>query len=213
MEKIVERNSTIPIIKEQEFTTYENGQTAIKIHILQGERETVEDNRSLGEFILDGIPSKPPGIPRIRVRFMIDSNGILSVTASEDSTGVSKELEVKPTYGLEIEDMKNMIKDSIINGNLDIEKRLLKESKIEATMFLNEIKNLKKELKDLSTKDEYRKINTILKDLENELKNDDRNKIKELTKLLDIATQSFSEKRIKKSIKSALVGKNYDNLL
>ncbi|MDC3091337.1 Hsp70 family protein [Rickettsiales bacterium] len=213
MEKIVERNSTIPIIKEQEFTTYENGQTAIKIHILQGERETVEDNRSLGEFILDGIPSKPPGIARIKVRFTIDSNGILSVTASEDSTGALKELEVKPTYGLEIEDMKNMIKDSIVNGNLDIEKRLLKESKIEATIFLNEMKSLKKELNDLSTKDEYRKINIILKDLENELKNDDRNKIKELTKLLDLATQSFSEKRIKKSIKSALVGKNYDNLL
>ena len=213
MEKIVERNSTIPIIKEQEFTTYENGQTAIKIHILQGERETVEDNRSLGEFILNGIPPKPPGIPRIKVRFMIDSNGILSVAASEESAGVLKELEVKPTHGLEVEDMKEMIKDSIINGTLDIEKRLLKESKIEAKIFLNEINSIKKELSDLSTKDELENVNIIIRDLENELKNDDRQKIKEFTKLLDLATQSFSEKRIKKSIKSALVGKNYDNLL
>ena len=213
MEKIVERNSTIPIIKEQEFTTYENGQTAIKIHILQGERETVEDNRSLGEFILNGIPPKPPGIPRIKVRFTIDSNGILSVAASEESAGVLKELEVKPTHGLEVEDMKEMIKDSIINGTLDIEKRLLKESKIEAKIFLNEINSIKKELSDLSTKDELENVNIIIRDLENELKNDDRQKIKEFTKLLDLATQSFSEKRIKKSIKSALVGKNYDNLL
>ena len=213
MEKIVERNSTIPIIKEQEFTTYENGQTAIKIHILQGERETVEDNRSLGEFILNGIPPKPPGIPRIKVRFTIDSNGILSVSASEESAGVLKELEVKPTHGLEVEDMKEMIKDSIINGTLDIEKRLLKESKIEAKIFLNEINSIKKELSDLSTKDELENVNIIIRDLENELKNDDRQKIKEFTKLLDLATQSFSEKRIKKSIKSALVGKNYDNLL
>ena len=213
MEKIVERNSTIPIIKEQEFTTYENGQTAIKIHILQGERETVEDNRSLGEFILNGIPAKPPGIPRIKVRFAIDSNGILSVAASEESMGVSKELEVKPTHGLEVEDMKEMIKDSIINGSVDIEKRLLKESKMEAKIFLNEMKNLKKELLDLSTKDELKKVNTIINDLEGELKNDNRKKIKELIKLLDQATRSFSEKRIKKSIKSALVGKNYDNLL
>jgi molecular chaperone HscA len=213
MEKIVERNSTIPIIKEQEFTTYENGQTAIKIHILQGERETVEDNRSLGEFILNGIPPKPPGIPRIKVRFTIDSNGILSVAASEESAGVLKELEVKPTHGLEVEDMKEMIKDSIINGTSDIEKRLLKESKIEAKIFLNEINSIKKELSDLSTKDELENVNIIIRDLENELKNDDRQKIKEFTKLLDLATQSFSEKRIKKSIKSALVGKNYDNLL
>jgi molecular chaperone DnaK (HSP70) len=109
--------------------------------------------------------------------------------------------------------MKEMIKDSIINGTLDIEKRLLKESKIEAKIFLNEINSIKKELSDLSTKDELENVNIIIRDLENELKNDDRQKIKEFTKLLDLATQSFSEKRIKKSIKSALVGKNYDNLL
>ena len=127
--------------------------------------------------------------------------------------GVLKELEVKPTHGLEVEDMKEMIKDSIINGSVDIEKRLLKESKMEAKIFLNEMKNLKKELLDLSTKDELKKVNTIINDLESELKNDNRKKIKELIKLLDQATQSFSEKRIKKSIKSALVGKNYDNLL
>ena len=124
-----------------------------------------------------------------------------------------KELEVKPTHGLEVEDMKEMIKDSIINGSVDIEKRLLKESKMEAKIFLNEMKNLKKELLDLSTKDELKKVNTIINDLEGELKNDNRKKIKELIKLLDLATQSFSEKRIKKNIKSALVGKNYDNLL
>ena len=122
-------------------------------------------------------------------------------------------MEVKPTHGLEVEDMKEMIKDSIINGSVDIEKRLLKESKMEAKIFLNEMKNLKKELLDLSTKDELKKVNTIINDLEGELKNDNRKKIKELIKLLDLATQSFSEKRIKKSIKSALVGKNYDNLL
>ena len=212
MEKIIERNSTIPIIKEQEFTTYENGQTAIKIHILQGERETVEDNRSLGEFILKGIDPKPPGIPRIKVRFVVDANGILSVTASEESSGVHKELEVKPTSGLNIKDMKKMIEDSITHGTLDIEKRLLKETKIDAQRFLNEIGYLEDELIELTNDLEMKKITSIIFELKESLELDDRNKIQDLIKKIDNATKKFSERRIKKSIKSALVGKKYDNL-
>ena len=212
MEKIIERNSTIPIIKEQEFTTYENGQTAIKIHILQGERETVEDNRSLGEFILKGIDPKPPGIPRIKVRFVVDANGILSVTASEESSGVYKELEVKPTSGLNIRDMKKMIEDSITHGTLDIEKRLLKETKIDAQRFLNEIGYLEDELIELTSDLEMKKITSIIFELKESLELDDRNKIQDLIKKIDNATKKFSERRIKKSIKSALVGKKYDNL-
>ena len=122
-------------------------------------------------------------------------------------------MEIKPTHDLEIDNMKSMIEESIIHGTADIEKRLLKESKINAKIFLNELAGIKKELNELSSKEELVKIKNIMKNLESEIKKNDRNKIQELTKSLDLATQSFSQKRIKKSIQSGLVGKSYDKLL
>lgn len=212
MEKIVERNSTIPAIKEQEFTTYEKGQTAIKIHILQGERETVKDNRSLGEFILDGIEPQPPGIPRISVRFVIDSNGILSVTASDNSSGMQKELEVKPTHNLEITEMKSMITDSIKYASDDMKKRMLVESKINAQTFLNELSSVNEELKELCTKQEIKKIEMLVNKLKIEISGNNVDIINDLVEKLNKATQNFSENRVKKSLKSGLVGKKYDKL-
>ena len=212
MEKIIERNSTIPIIKDQEFTTYEEGQTAIKIHIVQGERETVKDNRSLGEFVLDGIDPKPPGIPRINVRFVVDTNGILSVTASDSSSGIQKELEVKPTHNLEITDMKNMIMDSIKYASDDINKRMLAEARMNARRFLIELKSLKVELKQLCDKNEITKINKLVKKLEIEISDTNVDIINSLIDKLNQATQKFSEKRVKESLKSGLVGKKYDKL-
>ena len=212
MEKIVERNSTIPAIKEQEFTTYEKGQTAIKIHILQGERETVKDNRSLGEFTLDGIEPQPPGIPRINVRFVIDSNGILSVTASDNSSGIQKELEVKPTHNLEITEMKSMITDSIKYASEDMKKRMIVEGKMNAQTFLNELSSVSEELKELCTKQEVEKIEILVKQLKIEISGDDVDIINNLVEKLNQATQNFSEKRVKKSLKSGLVGKKYDKL-
>ena len=212
MEKIIERNSTIPIIKEQEFTTYEEGQTVIKIHILQGERETVKHNRTLGEFNLEGIEPKPPGIPRIKVRFMVDSNGILSVSATDKTSGKQKELEVKPTYNLNINKMKDMIKDSIRFASSDIEERLLAETKIDAQRFLNELSSLESDLVQICSKEELKKIREISEMLKAQIIDNNRLKIQELIKDLDSATQNFSEKRVKKSIKTALVGKKYDKL-
>lgn len=212
MEKIIERNTTVPVIKEQEFTTYEEGQTAIKIHILQGERETVKHNRTLGQFNLTGIDPKPPGIPRINVRFMVDSNGILSVSATDTSSGIQKELEVKPTYNLDINKMKEMIKESIEFASSDMEERLLLEVKMEAKRSLNELKSLKLELIEICSKKELNEIEKITKQLKIEIKGTKKQNIKDLIEKLDIATQNFSEKRIKKSIKSALVGKKYDKL-
>ena len=212
MEKIIHRNTTIPIVKEQEFTTYEEGQTAIKIHILQGEREMVKYNRTLGEFVLDGILPKPPGIPRINVRFMVDANGLLSVSATDKSSAVNKELEVKPTFNLEIDQMRIMIEDSIKNSSLDMQERLLEESKIDAVRFINELKSMDAELKRICSPQELNKIFSYIKLLENEVENRNREGILDFLKKLDVATQSFSEKRIKQKIKSALVGKNYDKL-
>lgn len=212
MEKIIDRNSSIPIIKEQEFTTSESGQTAIKIHILQGERETVENNRSLGEFNLEGIEPKPPGIPRIKVRFVVDSNGILSVSASESSSELQKELQVKPTHDLNVNKMNEMIKDSIKNSSKDMEKRLLMESKVDAQRFLNELDSIQDELIDICSISEIERINDVVKSLKEALKKNDRNLIKNIIQKLNNETQSFSEKRVKNNIKSALVGKNYDKI-
>lgn len=212
MEKIIDRNSTIPIIKEQEFTTYEEGQTAIKIHILQGERETVKHNRSLGEFTLEGIEPKPPGIARIKVKFAVDSNGILSVSATDSSSGMQKELEVKPTYDLDINEMKNMIEESIKFASSDMDQRLLEEARMDGKRFLNELGSLKKELLKICSREELENIVVTSKELEIEMKKDDRDKIRELIKKLDLLTRSFAEKRVKNSIKTALVGKKYDKL-
>jgi len=212
MEKIVERNSTIPTIKEQEFTTYEEGQTAIKIHILQGERETVKDNRSLGEFTLEGIEPLPPGIPRISVRFVIDANGILSVTASDNSSGIQKELEVKPTHNLEVTEMKSMIMESIKYASSDMKLRMLSEAKMNARRFLNELSSVSLELKQLCSKSETKTIQDLMDKLEIEISGKDVDIINDLVEKLNQATQRFSEKRVKKSLKSGLVGKKYDKL-
>lgn len=212
MEKIVERNSTIPTIKEQEFTTYEEGQTAIKIHILQGERETVKDNRSLGEFTLEGIEPLPPGIPRISVRFVIDANGILSVTASDNTSGNQKELEVKPTHNLEVTEMKSMIMESIKHASSDMTLRMLSEAKMNARRFLNELSAVSLELKQLCSKSEIKTIQDLIEKLEIEISGKDVDIINKLVEKLNYATQRFSEKRVKKSLKSGLVGKNYDKL-
>lgn len=212
MEKIIDRNSTIPIIKEQEFTTYEDGQTAIKIHILQGERETVKHNRSLGEFVLEGIDPKPPGIARILVRFVVDSSGILSVSASDKSSGIQKELEVKPTYNLDLSQMKNMIEESIKFASSDMDQRLLEEARMDGKRFLNELDSLKKELVEICSRSELENIIITSKELQIEIKKYNRDKIREIIKKLDLLTQGFAEKRVKNSIKTALVGKKYDKL-
>ena len=212
MEKIIHRNTTIPIVKEQEFTTYKEGQTAIKIHILQGEREMVKYNRTLGEFVLDGIEPKPPGIPRIKVRFMVDANGLLSVSATDKSSVVLKELEVKPTFNLDIDQMRTMIEDSVKNSSLDMQERLLEESKIDAFRLINELNSINSELEEICSVEELNKIKSFINLLEREIEMGNREGILDFLKKLDVATQSFSEKRIKQKIKSALIGKNYDKL-
>ena len=212
MEKIIQRNSPIPISKEQDFTTYEDGQTSIKINIIQGEREIISDNRSLGEFILDGISPKPPGVPRIKVNFTVDANGILNVSASESDSEKTKELEIKPHSDLDMDEMKNMINESIINAKEDIKKRNLYEAKIDAQRLLNHLESLSDELNNLCSESEVKEINNIITDLKNALEEKSVEQIKFLIEKLDESTQSFSEKRIKSSLKSGLIGNKYDNI-
>src|SRR6185503_6391738 len=134
--KIILRNSTIPATGSEMFTTAVDNQTAVDIHVLQGERELVDDNRSLARFKLRGIPPMPAGLPRVQVRFQIDANGILSVTASELRTNVEQTIEVKPSYGLTDEQVEQMLLDSFEHAEADFEARLLIEARNEAETVL-----------------------------------------------------------------------------
>ena len=143
MEKIIPRNSPIPAIREQIFTTNENGQTSIKIKILQGEREITSANNTLDEFVLSGLEPKPAGIPRIKVRFSLDVDGILFVSAIDESSGNENNLVIKTNEQLSIQEMRELVSSSIQNAKKDIDLRLLIETKIKATKLINEINNVK----------------------------------------------------------------------
>ena len=212
MEKIIERNSTIPITKEQEFTTFENGQTAIKINILQGEREICKYNRSLGEFVLSGIEPKPAGIPRIKVRFSVDSDGILDVSAYDENSGEKHIIEVQPVKQLNNDEVIEMIKDSVNNSKMDLEERSVLEAVIEGQRCLNELNYLNDEIITLCSKEEQKKIFVAIDDLKLKIKEKKKYEIKKLIDKLNLLTQNFAQKRIENSIGSGLVGQDLDNL-
>ena len=212
MERIIERNSTIPITKEQEFTTFENGQTAIKINILQGEREICRYNRSLGEFVLSGIEPKPAGIPRIKVRFSVDSDGILDVSAYDENSGKKNIIEVKPVKQLNNDEVIEMIKDSANYSKTDLEERSVVEAIIEGQRCLNELNYLNDEIIALCSKEEQKKIFVAIDNLKAKIKEKKKYEIRELIDKLNLLTQNFAQKRIENSIGSGLVGQDLDNL-
>jgi len=193
MEKVISRNTPIPAIKEQIFTTSENGQTSLKIKILQGERETSENNISLGEFILSGLEPKPAGIPRIIVRFSIDVDGILGISALDESSGV-KEVE-----------------SSIKNAEEDINYRMLIEWKIKAKKIINEINYFKKDIETLCMKKNVENISNLINMLKKELNKNDKDKIEQLYNKLNKETEIFAEKKIGSEF-SNLVGQNAKDL-
>ncbi|HYO67645.1 MAG TPA: Fe-S protein assembly chaperone HscA, partial [Archangium sp.] len=138
VEKLIQRNSTIPTAAAQVFTTFKDGQTGLDVHVLQGERELVEDCRSLARFTLSGIPPLPAGMARVEVRFQVDADGILAVTAKEQSTGTTQSITVKPSHGLTDEEIENMLLDSIDHAEDDVQVRQLREQRVEAERVLTE---------------------------------------------------------------------------
>lgn len=207
VDPLIERNSPLPTRQAKDFTTYKDGQTGLLLHIVQGERDMATDCRSLGQFKLTGIPPMVAGAARIQVTFQVDSDGLLTVSAREETTGISQHIEVKPSYGLEEDQMREMIMASLENAQGDVNARLLAESKVEANRFLEALLPALATERSLLNQAEYEAILTQLDALDACLKTDEREAIVQASKALEIATQPFAERRMGHSIKKALEGK------
>jgi Fe-S protein assembly chaperone HscA len=216
--KIILRNSTIPATGSEMFTTFAENQTAVDIHVLQGERELVADNRSLARFKLRGIPPMPAGMPRVQVQFQIDANGILSVTARELRTNIEQAIEVKPSYGLSDEEVERMLLDSFEHAEADFAARLLIDARNEAeTVILATEKSLRApEFPDIAATElepgEQQRILAALAELKSVLNGQDRDAIHDSTHRLNDATRHLAEVMMNRSVQAALAGKNIDRL-
>lgn len=213
VEKIIPRNTTIPVARAQEFTTFKDGQTAMTVHVLQGERELVDDCRSLGRFTLRGIPPMAAGAAHIRVTYQVDADGLLSVTAMEKSTKVQSSIQIKPSYGLTDEEVTAMIKSSFDNAQEDLQARELAEQRVEADRVIESvIVALQADGAELLSTDEFYHIETVLKQLMDVKQGSDRDAIAQGIKALDTATQEFAARRMNASINKALTGKNLSDI-
>jgi Fe-S protein assembly chaperone HscA len=216
--KIISRNSTIPATGSEMFTTGVDDQTAVDIHVLQGERELVADNRSLARFKLRGIPPMPAGLPRVQVRFQIDANGILSVTASELRTGVEQVVEVKPSYGLTDEEVERMLVESFEHAEADFAARLLIEARNEAESVISATeKQLRSpDFADIErtelAPDEAGKIRAVVAGLKMVLGSSDHETIQKWTQALNEATRHLAEVAMNRAVRAALAGRNVDSL-
>ncbi|GAC27905.1 Fe-S protein assembly chaperone HscA [Brumicola pallidula] len=213
VEKIIPRNTTIPVAKAQEFTTFKDGQTAMLVHVLQGERELVEHCRSLAKFTLKGIPAMTAGAAHIRVTFQVDADGLLNVTAMEKSSGVKAEVQVKPSYGLEESEILDMLKSSMQNAKQDMQARMLKEQQVDASRVLEAMHGALAEDGDELLSDKERDaIDHALRNLGLCAADNDVDAIKRAIDVVDKLSQDFAARRMDKSIQKALAGHSVDNI-
>ncbi|EOC1472549.1 Fe-S protein assembly chaperone HscA [Cronobacter turicensis] len=212
VEKVIPRNTTIPVARAQEFTTFKDGQTAMAIHVMQGERELVQDCRSLARFTLRGIPAMPAGGAHIRVTFQVDADGLLSVTAMEKSTGVEASIQVKPSYGLTDGEIANMIQDSMSFAEQDVKARMLAEQKVEAARVLESLDGALKSDGALLSATERAAIDDAMAQLRAAADGDDASAIEDAIKNTDKQTQEFAARRMDESIRQALKGHSVDEV-
>jgi len=212
VEKIIERNSTIPVARAQEFTTFKDGQTAIAIHVVQGERELVSDCRSLVRFELRGLPPMPAGAAKVRVTFQVDADGLLDVTALEVNSGVQASVVVKPSYGLSDEDITRMLQDSFGAVEEDFRARMLRDQQVDAQRLLEATKAALAADADLLSVEERRNVNERVAALNGLADADDAEAIKRALDALALATDEFAARRMDRSIRTALAGRRIDDL-
>ena len=207
VERLIPRCSPIPTSASQSFTTHVDGQGSVKIHVVQGEREMVDDNRSLATFSLGGLPDLPAGVPRVRVSFVVDSDGILNVQAQEEFTKVEASVKVQPSYGIDDDEIEQMLEDAIDNASTDVEKRMLIEAKIEAEQILKALEKALVVDADMATEEEKRSLQACSEDLRNYINENDRKKISELSRKLDELSAPFAQRRIERDLALALEGR------
>lgn len=213
MEKVIPRNTTIPVARAQEFTTYKDGQSAMMIHVLQGERELISDCRSLARFDLRGIPAMVAGAAKIRVTFQVDADGLLSVSARELASGVESSIQVKPSYGLTDGEITRMLKDSFQYAGDDMVARALREQQVDAQRLLEAVEGaLQADGERLLDAVERMVIDLQMEELRELMKGDDGPAIELQTKRLSQVTDAFAARRLDSTVKAALSGRNLNEI-
>ena len=213
MEKVIPRNTTIPVARAQDFTTYKDGQTAMMIHVLQGERELVRDCRSLARFELRGIPPMVAGAAKIRVTFQVDADGLLSVSARELSSGVEASIQVKPSYGLTDGEIARMLRDSFEHAGEDMAARALREGQVEARRLIEAVEAaLQADGERLLDADERLAIEAEMDRLREMLDGSDLQAIEQQTKRLTQITDAFAARSMDASVKAALAGRSLTDI-
>ncbi len=212
VEHILPRNSTIPQARAQDFTTFRDGQTAMAIHVVQGERELVSDCRSLARFELRGIPPMVAGAARIRVTFAVDADGLLEVSAQELTTGVQAQVQVKPAYGLDDAQIAQMLHDSVAHAQDDRDARMLQEARVDAQALLAATRNAMQLDRDLLSEQEVAQIHTDMAALAQAEQGGDIDQIRLATEVLTRQTDAFAERRMNRSIQRALAGQSVDQI-
>lgn len=212
-EKVIHRNTTIPVARAQDFTTFKDGQTAMAIHVVQGERELISDCRSLARFELRGIPPMVAGAARIRVTFQIDADGLLSVSAREETSGVESSIQVKPSYGLSDGEIETMLKDSFSYAQDDIDARKLREVQVEASRVVEALNAaLEEDGEKLLSSEERVEIRRAIDELVEIAKQSNQRAIKLKIEAVDKITAEFAQRRMDASINKALAGQRVDDL-
>ena len=212
VERIVSRNETIPTAKAQDFTTYKDGQTALALHVVQGERDLVQDCRSLARFELRGIPPMAAGAARIRVTFTVDADGLLSVSAKEQVSGVEAHIDVKPSYGLSDDQVAQMLQDGFATAAQDIQARALVEARVDADRMLMATQSALDADGDLLSGTERAAIDALMAALRSQQTSQDAAAIEAATQALAHGTEAFAAQRMNRGIRTALAGKNVQSL-
>lgn len=213
VERIVPRNQTIPTAMAQDFTTYQDGQTALALHVVQGERDLVQDCRSLARFTLRGIPPMAAGAARIRVTFTVDADGLLQVSAKEQLSGVEARIDVKPSYGLSDEQIATMLQDSFATAQQDMQARALVEARVDADRMLLATRSALQADGHLLSQDERAAIDRLMDALQQAIASEqDAKALEDQTQALAKGTEAFAAERMNQSIQKALAGQSIQNV-
>ncbi len=212
VERVIERNTTIPVAQAQDFTTFKDGQTAMAIHVVQGERDLVSDCRSLARFELRGIPPMAAGAARIRVSFQVDADGLLSVSARELGSGVEASVVVKPSYGLADDQIAQMLKDGFAHAEVDMATRSLREAQVEAERMVLATRAALAQDSALLTEEEQRELQTLMQQVESAATGHDASTIEAAVEALATGTEAFAAARMNQGIRQALAGRRLEDV-